>query len=276
MVSFANSSMVPKLKLIWQECFGDTSEYINFYYANRFRPEHTLVYLQECEPVAMLTLLPAELMQGGVYHPIAYVYAVATMQNQRGRGLSTKLLAYAKKWLTKNSVGTMVLAPEGEKLFEFYRKRGYTTAFKLKIAEFEATEQTQVGVTCKAILPVEYKALRDAFFSGEGYLRWGIEAISYALAENAQNGGFAVKIIIDNKEYAVLGSIKGDILNIRETTLTNELICTALSYLARKNGCKKIVVASPANSTLEGTIRNMGMSDTPMQSTDGYMNLALD
>lgn len=50
MYCFANQSMLPDLKAIWKESFGDEEAYIDFFFSNQMRAKHAfenqLIYME--------------------------------------------------------------------------------------------------------------------------------------------------------------------------------------------------------------------------------------
>ncbi len=38
---------IPALRKIWEQCFGDSEVYLDFYFRNRFIPEDTLIVREE-------------------------------------------------------------------------------------------------------------------------------------------------------------------------------------------------------------------------------------
>ena len=42
-IRFANKTDIPQLKSIWKVCFGDSDEYIDFFFDHMFKPENAVV-----------------------------------------------------------------------------------------------------------------------------------------------------------------------------------------------------------------------------------------
>lgn len=269
MIAFAESYMVPSLKGIWRECFLDGDAYIDFYFQHRYVNENTLVWLEEKKPVAMLTLLPASIFHNGSYKPILYVYAVATKIEWRKRGISSRLL--------KEINGDSMLVPATELLFDFYDKIGYETAFSIRTVEFEVKPfaDNAAGILYLPVTPKDYKFLRDQRFLGEGYVCWNLDAVTYALAENQFNGGFAYKIRQGLKEDIIFGCQIENQIYVRETTLEGSQVEVVLNDLAKKLGCNYVIAKLASDATDMGIISRFGMSTFSLNAV-GYLGLALD
>lgn len=279
MVTVASAGMVPALKRLWKECFGDEDSTINFYYDNRFCPENTLVWLRGQTPVSMLTLLPAQLRQNGALVPVRYLYAVATSKAARGAGLSTQLLEHANR-LTEQQGGALTfLVPATPSLFDFYAKRGYTDSFFLKIAAFAAQDLRNCDTNCikiDKISDAEYKELRDTHFDAEGYICWDSAAIHYALAENRFQGGFSCKISSAYGQSTALCYKIEDKLIVRETTLPDDALLCGCAALAQRHKCTSVEACVAAGSRVQGTVKAFGMANKPLAAQGGYANLVLD
>lgn len=281
MIAFAEDKMIPRLKALWKECFGDGDDYINFYYENRFRAEDTLVWLEGTEPAAMLTMLPAQIWQSGQLLPVYYLYAVATGTAFRGRGLSTKLLDCANDETARRGGEMTVLVPASEELFAFYRKRGYFDTYRIKAANFAAKNLSNLdtnSIKIDKISELEYKRLRDVRFQAEGDICWGGEAIAYAVAENRFGGGFCCKILSRYGQSTALCYKIEDKLIVRETTLADEALPASCAALLRYSGCASAQVRLAARSAVPGAITAFGMTSKPLpaQAKDAYFNLVLD
>lgn len=122
------------LRKIWLACFGGEEEYVDFYLRRRFRPSETVVWREKGVPVSMMTLMNLEIAgRAG-----AYVYAVATLPEYRGRGLMRRLDAFAKQAVLARGGAFMALVPAEPPLFAMYEKLGYRTSFFLWEKEADA------------------------------------------------------------------------------------------------------------------------------------------
>ena len=282
MIVKAHERMLPALKSLWAECFGDEAAYVDFYFENRFSPDEMFVKLDEDgAPGAMLSMLPCEMLLDGVYHPAQYVYAVATRPDLRGGGVSTALLEFATERLARQGRSISLLVPAEESLSAFYEKRGFHSAFSLKSVELSAEELAQAnptGFTLNSITPRMYARLRDAFFAREGYVRWDERAILYAMQENEFHGGSAYKITSKYGQGVVLCTKMKDRLFVRELGVPDEGVTDACAALCRRMRCTSALLRLPAASALGGQARAYGMaSETAREFPGGgYLNLALD
>ena len=103
-----------------------------------------------------------------------YVYGVATGKEYRGKGISTKLLEYAKGFVDEKKADFLVLVPRNEGLFEFYVKRGFFRKYCVKTEIFDREELKKlagntaiigigqlrmIGMQCVGIVRTDHKAV---------------------------------------------------------------------------------------------------------------------
>jgi GNAT superfamily N-acetyltransferase len=150
MITTATKSMIPSLKSLWVEAFGDSEDYVDFFFDSRFDNINTFVYLVDGMPVSMAFVFDEELCVGaseassfigdkkedsissktkdkhedGIYIKAGYIYGVATLDKHRGKGYSTQVLKHIH-----SIYPTTFLIPATKTLFDFYSRNGYKTAF---------------------------------------------------------------------------------------------------------------------------------------------------
>jgi len=272
-IKFADDTMLSDLKAIWQECFGDSREYIDMYFSGRFKKGKCLVYIADDVVCAMLVIYDAGVMLGGEYKKLGYIYGVCTRPEYRGRGISGKLLAYARDYISKNG-GFSVLAPATESLVEFYKKRGFSEAFYVRQAGWE-TERSTVEAELLPVSAEEYKMLRDDSFARDGYVLWGSEMIEYALSENGFSGGKSYKVSAGGKEYILLYYISDGTLYVQETTLGDDVLKAVLDGVAEHEGCNRVSARLHTGSQIDSQERVIAMADRKIDCR-GYMNIVFD
>lgn len=295
MITFATDEDLKGIKELWKECFGDSDEYIDFFFSEHCLEKETLIYKEDSKVVGMLNLLPATMRTADGYIPVRYVYAVGTLVNYRGRGIAGKLLRYANQELIRQGIAT-ILVPANEQLFQYYQKQGYQTLFYMKeeqkefddlsnmvtassFKENEINEEVIIG----DITPFEYKKLRDEFFEGLGYINWGISEIEYAIKENEFLGGKTKKIIIGEDNYFIMYYIHEGMIVVKESSLSASKIPYVFQALAEDFKCNQIKFRSSKNHLKDGTLRPFGMfygniehSKLKLGADEAYLNLVLD
>lgn len=207
MIQFATADMEPALKHIWNICFGDPADYVNFLFEHLLRPERVLVDTVGGKPVAMLCIEPATLTMRAGNADAAYIFGVATLPEWQGGGRSTALLEQCHLHLAQDGFALSILVPAGERLFRFYGKRGYETAFEIAKLDLAAWEIPAAMQPC-ALSPVkldDMNAVRAEIYADRAqFVRWSREYLSYIGGECTLLGGEVLRTLCDGESgYAV-------------------------------------------------------------------------
>ena len=129
MIRFAVSSDTPAVINLWNRCFGDDPAFTEWFFRNRYRPEETLLLLEDKTLCAMVQMLPYTLRTKEKNCAVTYIYGACTAPEHRRKGLMAQLLAESFRIDRQKGRGASVLIPAEPWLFGFYKKYGYETAF---------------------------------------------------------------------------------------------------------------------------------------------------
>ncbi len=153
MFRIAQKSDIPQIASLWQEAFGDSRETVEEFF-RAFPDCISFVAEEQGRVCAMVHAIP-QMLSPDI--PAAYIYAVATEPDSRGRGLCRELMAFAEADLKQQGVSACFLTPATASLFEFYKKLGYSTGF------FRRTSESFSHGT--PISPAEYAAQRETLLT---------------------------------------------------------------------------------------------------------------
>ncbi len=112
-------------KRLWLKCFQDDGkEFVDYYYAERTKPEYALGAFPagQPEPVAMLHMLPMRMRFGEELKDVCFVAGVCTDPKLRRRGYCRELFEAAFKIMGKRGFSASVLQPFDT---AFYERLGY-------------------------------------------------------------------------------------------------------------------------------------------------------
>ncbi len=160
------SADIPNLRRLWQEAFGDTEEFLDLFFGSGFSPERCLFIEEEGTIAAVLYWFDCE-WKG---RKIAYIYAVATAKNQRGKGLCHKLMEHTHSHLKSTGYAGAILVPGSPSLFKFYESMGYTTS--CFIHEFDCSA-AKGRAKLKEISKEEFSTLRRHFLTENSVIQEG-------------------------------------------------------------------------------------------------------
>lgn len=129
MIQIANNKHTDELRSMWKICFGDTDEYIDFVFDNKYKPENTLVYFEGDTAVASLQMLPYTIRFYGQVIPFYYLAGLCTLPQCRGKGYMGRLMEESFKLMQLRSIALTILVPADGWLFDYYAKYGFETVF---------------------------------------------------------------------------------------------------------------------------------------------------
>lgn len=118
---------------LWQRVFGDKRSDIEEFMVQLYSPERAFTLSEEGQIVSMLHIVPLS----DSIRKIAYIYAVATAEEYRGRGLATQLITRALEVIDSSDFDCAVLIPSSSSTAHFYEKFGFRyTGYTLDFSTF--------------------------------------------------------------------------------------------------------------------------------------------
>ena len=157
---------IPQLLALWKAAFGEYNGFWELFLETAFSPRRCRCVMEEGQIQAAACWLDCQ-WEG---RKMAYLYAVVTHPDFRGRGLARRLLADIHDHLRREGYAAALLVPAEEGLREMYRRLGYrdwTT-----VAEFSCGAAAE-PVSLRAIGPGEYAALRRKYLPEGGVVQEG-------------------------------------------------------------------------------------------------------
>ncbi len=138
MIDIAFTDDLAQIKSLWLSVFTDDDDNVVEYFYNNCLHKKCLGAFCDGKLVSMLFLVDCSYCNKSG----AYVYAVCTLPEYRGRGISCSLIEYSK------SLGFdfLWLIPASKSLFEFYSRFGFETKLysgekqKNKVLFYESNE----------------------------------------------------------------------------------------------------------------------------------------
>ena len=171
-------TMLPQLRNLWKEAFGDNDTFLDCFYGTAFDKSHCrIAIVKEPNPnpinshATISTSCKAhdvDNLASVLYwfdcavsnQRIAYVYAVATDKQFRGNGACHLLLEDTHKHLKSLGYSSVVLVPGNEALVHFYEGAEYELCTKRSRIECTGID---MGIEVQEIEKEEYATLRREF-----------------------------------------------------------------------------------------------------------------
>jgi len=159
-------SQIPELLQLWKTVFGEYDGFWELFLEHGFSPSRCRCTVEKGQITASLCWFDC---QCGNQRQ-AYVYAVLTHPDHRGRGLCRALLADLHTFLKAQGYAAVLLVPAEEALREMYRKLGYRDATRVSELSCGAAD---APLSLRAIGPEEYAALRREFLPAGSVVQEG-------------------------------------------------------------------------------------------------------
>ena len=151
-----STDKIPQLKALWQQAFGDPDAFVDRFFGNFFSPNRCRYLEEDGKIVSALYWFDCYLEE----EKWAYLYAVATDEAHRGKGLCRHLMEMTHRDLAESGYAGAVLFPAEAHLWNYYKKLGYTPFGNVRHFEVTADETPE---TARIIPPDTYKALRKSY-----------------------------------------------------------------------------------------------------------------
>lgn len=149
------SRHIPALRALWQQAFGDTEAFLDSFFSRAYAPQRCRCILVGDTVAAALYWFDCT-WEG---KPIAYLYAVATDEDFRGKGLCRRLMEHTHAHLKSQEYHGCILVPGSPSLFSLYEKMGYATCSYVR--EFECSAGDPIAL--QRLTAEEYAILRRQY-----------------------------------------------------------------------------------------------------------------
>ena len=143
---------------LWREAFGDSGEFLEAFFDTAYSTERCLCVTEDGKVAAAVYWFDCT-ARG---RKIAYVYALATAMEYRGRGIGHRLMDTLHQTLAQQHYEGVVLVPGTPDLQYFYGSMGYYHC--CSITEFVCTGAAE-EVQLRRVTPEEYAQQRRDILS---------------------------------------------------------------------------------------------------------------
>ena len=180
---------IPALRALWQLAFGDSDAYVDNFFNTYYRPKRMLLLEGEGRLLAMTAWFDTSfVLPGRGDYRTAYLYAVATHPDARGRGLAGRLLAWADDFFRSLAIPAVTTVPAEPSLHNFFGANGFRECFCHREVTLPRI-QTQSDLSLEPISPQVYTQLREIFLQDIPHIALSEEAITYQAGCCALSGG---------------------------------------------------------------------------------------
>ena len=164
-IDFPKQAQIPGLRQLWKLAFGDTDAFLDTFFDTAYAARRCRCIPEGDTVAAALYWFDCE-CEG---RKLAYLYAVATHPDHRGRGLCRRLMQDTHSHLARQGYDGALLVPQDGALRKMYAAMGYRDA--TGISEFSCAAAAPVP-----LLPVDagtYGKLRRQYLPKGGVVQEG-------------------------------------------------------------------------------------------------------
>lgn len=152
------SGQISQLWDLWREAFGDSGEFLEAFFETAYSPDRCLCATENGTVAAAVYWFNCT-CRG---RQIAYIYALATAMEYRGRGIAHRLMETVHQTLEQQGYEGIILVPGTQALRGFYEAMGYRTC--CRITEFVCAGAAD-EVQLRRVTPQEYAQQRRELLS---------------------------------------------------------------------------------------------------------------
>ena len=161
-----NTEKLCQLKELWKAVFGDLDSFIDAFFEVAYSPDRCRYTEEQGRIGSALYWFDCEYEGGN----LAYIYAVATHPEHRGKGLASQLLRDTHLHLKALGYAGTVLKPANG-LFPFYERLGYETSGYIRRFSVDASTMPSA---IKRLSAKEYGLLRRSYLPENGIVQEGV------------------------------------------------------------------------------------------------------
>lgn len=183
---------IPAQRELWTLAFGDPEVYIDNFYTTYYRPDRVLVLEEEGTVRSMTAWFDTTfVVPGQGEYRAAYLYAVATHPDCRGKGLAGALLVGVDDYFRSLGIPAVTTVPAQPSLHNFFGANGFRECFRLFEGKLSSRELSAPDgePVLRPLSPAEYGALREELLAGTAHIAYPRDALEYQAGCCRLSGG---------------------------------------------------------------------------------------
>lgn len=240
---------VPRLKEVWKLAFGDSDQYIDYFFDRLYTPERMVLLAEDGLPMTMLALLPMTFAdKDGSPARMAYIYALATHPDARLKGYGRQLLNYADFYAREKGYDCVSTVPAEPSLHRFFGTVGFHECFSTRKVELmrQSLPKTE-GAQLSPAAAGEYNALRCRLLRGIPHLACADELAEYQKGLSRMEGADLYLITAGEVQgCAAAEYLDGDTVLVKELIIPPQAMAAAAAGLARELPAIRYHLRTPA------------------------------
>jgi len=262
----AKNDDISSLHEVWKKVFASTDEMLFFEY---YYPKGRCIIAQsDGVVVSMGVLLPCgNYLHNKNTYPCAMIYALATLQEYRERGLGSAIVRKLLELGRSAGYPVTILCPSGDSVFQYYlNNTEFAECFCINeiILPDSFPKSNEAPIT--QIDPREYLNLRNPLLSGTAHVAMDYHAINYQHKLCTLYGGGLYRVDFNEKTaLAGIEKISDKELLIKELLCPPELLQESISVITAKFPCDEYIIRFPAPKDVIPDSRDYSDIFTPLR-----------
>lgn len=290
MIRRATDQDISALKTLWENCFDDSRDYIDFFYDNVAHSGDSLVFELGGRIVSMLTMIPVEFVYQDKAVRAVYIYGAATQMEYRRKGIMRSLLEKAEATAKSNGCALSILVPGEKYLFKYYKDLNYAADFNMNVIK------VRHGLLDRSLVPdkepeydvltaAELYEMREKALLKIPHVRWYPSQLEFILKDAALYGEHTARLTCQYGSAYAIYEMQKKTLFLKELLGDSAEAQQALALrVIEKENPGTVLIHQPQLAELfryDGEVLMYGMAK-PLSGThnikdmEPYMNLMLD
>ncbi|MCQ2959695.1 MAG: GNAT family N-acetyltransferase [Bacteroidales bacterium] len=131
---------------LWKLCFGDSDEFIKFYFDKKYQDENTFAKYNNQQLISVLQAIPYTISIDGQNYSAAYISGACTHPEYRNQRCMSTLLQETLLELQNRNIDLAFLIPQEQWLYDFYSKFGFKPLLTNHIEQIEKPTNSTYSV----------------------------------------------------------------------------------------------------------------------------------
>lgn len=266
---------------LWEQVFGDKPA-VQVGIIAAFGGMERVLLLLEDGVVRAMTCLPFITLRNsrGMGERAAYLYALATHPEARGRGLGARLVRRGEELLRAQGCAAVVLVPAEPSLFDYYRPLGYTPAFFHRRLLWEGAVKVPLAEGgLSPIGPEEYGLLREGWLTGRPHVEYPPAMTALQGFVSRVSGGGLYRLELPHGAGCAAVEGRDGPVWVKELLCHSADVSEALGRIAAAHPASACRVCTPPDVETAGEVLPFGVLrrlDGRTAEEESYLGLAFD
>lgn len=242
---------IPQLKNIWETCFDDTPLAIDIFFRQSFTFTDCYVYNNNNIPVAMLFIIPSNIIYKNISNSCGYFYACATLPQYRSKGIMQELIKYSIK-VCSNKYKYFSLVPANESLFNYYKKLGFNEYFYINIASVNIkniiinTDEDNISFFIPDAQQLN-NIRKDYFNDNFCYVDWDLHHIENVINSSEIYEAKILAIKSNNKYGYAIFNKENDKIFINELICPTDIFANLIKKISEIYNTQEFIIRTHCN-----------------------------